>query len=92
MPEPLSMSVATSDPDGLPDVRTVLLRDLDLRGPAFYTSTTSAKGEQLAANPGMAVALALSLGDPAAGPVTAVLGTDNRAGPRGALIVARPPR
>ena len=41
---------------------------------------------------GMAVALALSLGDPAAGPVTAVLGTDNRAGPRGALIVARPPR
>lgn len=57
VPEPLSMSVATSDPDGLPDVRTVLLRDLDLRGPAFYTSTTSAKGEQLAANPGLAVAL-----------------------------------
>ncbi|MGD8200275.1 pyridoxamine 5'-phosphate oxidase [Ornithinimicrobium sp. W1679] len=57
VPEPLAMSVATSDPDGLPDVRTVLLRDLDRRGPAFYTCTSSAKGEQLAANPGMAVAL-----------------------------------
>lgn len=41
---------------------------------------------------GMAVALALSLADPAAGPVTAVLGTGNHAGPRGALIIARPPR
>lgn len=57
VPEPLAMSVATADPGGLPDVRTVLLRDLDLRGPAFYTHTTSAKGEQLAANPGMALAL-----------------------------------
>ena len=36
-------------------------------------------------------ALALSLADPAAGPVTAVLGTGNHAGPRGALIIARPP-
>lgn len=55
--EPMAMSVATVDADGMPDVRTVLLRSLDPRGPAFYTSTRSTKGEQLAANPGVAASL-----------------------------------
>lgn len=57
VPEPMAMSVATVDADGLPDVRTVLLRSLDRRGPAFFTSTRSAKGEQLRHNPGMAASL-----------------------------------
>lgn len=54
VPEPMAMSVATVDGDGLPDVRTVLMRDLDARGPAFFTNTRSIKGTQLAANPGAA--------------------------------------
>lgn len=57
VPEPLAMSVATVDADGVPDVRTVLLRSLDRRGPAFFTSTRSTKGEQLAGNPGVAASL-----------------------------------
>jgi pyridoxamine 5'-phosphate oxidase len=56
-PEPTAMSVATVDADGVPDVRTVLLRSLDRRGPAFFTSTLSTKGRQLAANPGVAASL-----------------------------------
>lgn len=56
-PEPTAMSVATVDADGVPDVRTVLMRGLDDRGPAFFTSTRSTKGRQLAANPGVAASL-----------------------------------
>lgn len=56
-PEPMAMSVATVDEDGLPDVRTVLLRSLDERGPGFFTSTLSTKGQQLRANPGVAASL-----------------------------------
>ena len=55
--EPMAMSVATVDVDGLPDVRTVLLRAFDARGPAFFTGTRSAKGRQLAHNPGCAASL-----------------------------------
>ncbi len=57
VPEPTAMSVATVDRDGLPDVRTVLLRSLDRRGPAFFTSTRSAKGRQLRDNAGLAASL-----------------------------------
>lgn len=57
VPEPTALSVATVDADGVPDVRTVLMRDLDARGPAFFTNTGSAKGQQVAANPAMAAAL-----------------------------------
>lgn len=57
VPEPTAMAVATVDADGCPDVRTVLMRDLDPRGPAFYTSTDSAKGRQLRTNPAVAAAL-----------------------------------
>ena len=56
-PEPMAMSVATVDEDGLPDVRTVLLRSFDARGPGFFTSTLSTKGRQLAAHPGAAASL-----------------------------------
>lgn len=55
--EPLAMSVATVDAEGVPNVRTVLMRFLDERGPGFVTALTSAKGREIAANPVMAVAL-----------------------------------
>jgi pyridoxamine 5'-phosphate oxidase len=46
-----AMAVATVDEDGLPDVRMVLLKDVDPAGFVFYTNLESAKGRQLAANP-----------------------------------------
>jgi pyridoxamine 5'-phosphate oxidase len=52
---PDGMSLATVDPDGLPDVRTVLLKGLDERGFVFYTNFNSAKGRQLAAHPQAAI-------------------------------------
>ncbi|MER5551012.1 pyridoxal 5'-phosphate synthase [Streptomyces sp. NPDC002793] len=49
--EPHTMSLATADADGVPDVRTLMLHDADERGWHFATHTTSAKGRQLAARP-----------------------------------------
>ncbi|MFC4337237.1 pyridoxamine 5'-phosphate oxidase [Salininema proteolyticum] len=49
--DPNAMSLATCDADGMPDVRTVLLKEASPRGFVFYTNTESAKGEELAANP-----------------------------------------
>ena len=49
--DPNAMSLATVDPDGMPDVRTVLLKGVDERGFVFYTNTESNKGRELAANP-----------------------------------------
>ncbi|MEU5659383.1 pyridoxal 5'-phosphate synthase [Streptomyces sp. NPDC047737] len=49
--EPHTMTLATVDPEGLPDVRTLMLHDADGRGWHFATHATSAKGRQLAARP-----------------------------------------
>jgi pyridoxamine 5'-phosphate oxidase len=49
--DPTAMSLATVDLDGMPDVRTVLLKGVDERGFVFYTNTESNKGRELAANP-----------------------------------------
>ena len=49
--DPNAMALATVDDDGLPDVRMVLLKDVDAEGFVFYTNLTSAKGRELAANP-----------------------------------------
>jgi pyridoxamine 5'-phosphate oxidase len=49
VPEPLALSVATVDADGLPNVRTVLMRFFDERGPGFVTNTESTKGVEIAA-------------------------------------------
>ncbi|OHB27600.1 MAG: pyridoxamine 5'-phosphate oxidase [Phenylobacterium sp. RIFCSPHIGHO2_01_FULL_69_31] len=46
-----AMALATADADGLPDVRMVLLKDVDPGGFVFYTNLESAKGQELAANP-----------------------------------------
>jgi len=48
--DPNAMALGTADADGLPDVRMVLLKDVDARGFTFYTNTESAKGLQLDAN------------------------------------------
>ncbi|MED5548829.1 MAG: pyridoxamine 5'-phosphate oxidase [Pseudomonadota bacterium] len=45
-----AMALATADADGLPDVRMVLLKDVDQDGFVFYTNLESAKGQQLAVN------------------------------------------
>lgn len=45
--DPHAMALASVDPDGLPDVRMVLLKGIDKRGFVFYTNSESAKGAQL---------------------------------------------
>jgi pyridoxamine 5'-phosphate oxidase len=49
--DPNAMALATTGADGLPDVRMVLLKDVDADGFVFYTNTESAKGRELAENP-----------------------------------------
>lgn len=49
--EPLAATLATVDADGLPDARTLILKDVDERGWAFASSRSSRKGAQLAAHP-----------------------------------------
>lgn len=48
--DPNAMALATVDPDGLPDVRMVLMKGVDPSGFVFYTNSESAKGGELAAN------------------------------------------
>lgn len=57
VPEPLALSVATTDSGGRPNVRTVLMRFFDERGPGFVTSTQSTKGREIAATGGIAASL-----------------------------------
>ncbi|MCC2111894.1 MAG: pyridoxamine 5'-phosphate oxidase [Hyphomicrobiales bacterium] len=47
--DPNAMALATVDPDGLPNVRMVLLKGVDAGGFVFYTNLESAKGAELAA-------------------------------------------
>jgi pyridoxamine 5'-phosphate oxidase len=49
--DPNAMSLATVDAGGMPNVRMVLLKDLDRRGFTFYTNLESAKGVELLAVP-----------------------------------------
>ena len=51
LPEPNAMVLATSDADGVPSVRTVLLKNADERGFTFFTNYGSRKGRALADNP-----------------------------------------
>jgi pyridoxamine 5'-phosphate oxidase len=48
---PDAMTLATVDPDGLPNARMVLLKGFDERGFVFYTNADSAKGLELTAAP-----------------------------------------
>jgi pyridoxamine 5'-phosphate oxidase len=49
--EPHVMTLSTVDPQGRPDARVVILRDVSDEGWQFTASATGAKGAQLAANP-----------------------------------------
>ncbi len=50
-PEPTAMALATSDTDGSPTVRMVLLKHADDHGFVFYTNLESPKAADLATNP-----------------------------------------
>ncbi|EKF41362.1 pyridoxamine 5'-phosphate oxidase [Nitratireductor indicus] len=45
--DPNAVAVATVDPDGMPNVRMVLLKGFDERGFVFYTNFESAKGQEI---------------------------------------------
>jgi pyridoxamine 5'-phosphate oxidase len=49
--DPNAVALATVDPDGLPNVRMVLLKGFDPHGFVFYTNYESAKGRELLATP-----------------------------------------
>ena len=53
--EPNAMVVATASPDGRPSVRTVLLRGVSADGFLFFTNYGSRKGQEIAANPSVAL-------------------------------------
>jgi pyridoxamine 5'-phosphate oxidase len=46
-PEPNAMALATSDADGTPNCRMVLLKEADARGFVFFTDYRSVKGAEL---------------------------------------------
>ena len=48
---PEAMALATSDPDGRPSVRMVLLKSFGEDGFVFYTNSNSKKGKQLSKTP-----------------------------------------
>ena len=50
-PLPEAMTLATATADGIPSARMVLLKQVDQRGFAFFTSYASAKGRVLERNP-----------------------------------------
>ncbi len=52
---PEAMSLATATPEGAPSTRLVLLKDFDRRGFVFYTNAESRKGDEIAANPRVAL-------------------------------------
>lgn len=55
--DPTAMQLATADGKGLPNVRTVLLKEVEANGLVFYTNFESAKGEELERNPQAAIVL-----------------------------------
>lgn len=54
---PEAMQLATATPDGMPSVRTVLLKDFGPEGLVFYTNLKSRKARELDANPRCAFVL-----------------------------------
>jgi pyridoxamine 5'-phosphate oxidase len=53
--DPNAMILATCTPDGTPSARAVLLKALDPRGFTFFTNYDSRKGNEMAANPRVAL-------------------------------------
>ncbi|MGC5004508.1 pyridoxal 5'-phosphate synthase [Streptomyces sp. NBC_00353] len=80
--EPHTMTLATVDAEGHPDLRTLMLHDADDRGWHFATHATSAKGRQLAAHPHAALGFywpAQGRQVRVRGPVTACTPAESRA-------------
>ena len=48
--DPTAMALSTVDPQGMPNLRMVLMKDFDERGFVFYTNRQSAKGCELDAS------------------------------------------
>lgn len=76
--EPHTMSLATVDGEGRPDVRTLMLHDADERGWHFASHATSAKGVQLAGQ----AAAALGFYWPAVGRQVRIRGRVGACGPQ----------
>ncbi len=55
--DPNAMALATVDPDGMPNVRVVLLKEIAEDGFIFYTNYESAKGRELAETPKAALVM-----------------------------------
>lgn len=55
--DPNAIALATADSAGLPNVRMVLLKEIEANAFVFYTNYESAKGQELAANPQAAFVL-----------------------------------
>lgn len=53
--EPQTATLATVDAHGVPDARTLILKDANARGWAFASTRSSRKGDQLAASPAAAL-------------------------------------
>src|SRR5690242_5762091 len=53
--DPNAMALATAGPDGMPNVRMVLLKGVDANGFVFYSNSGSVKGAEIAANPKAAI-------------------------------------
>ncbi len=51
IPEPNAMSIATATPNGMPSMRTVLLKYYDESGYVFFTNYKSRKAQEIEANP-----------------------------------------
>lgn len=48
--DPNAIALATADSSGMPNVRMVLLKDIESAGFVFYTNYSSAKGQELSQN------------------------------------------
>lgn len=57
VPNPNAMTLCTVDAQGGPHARIVLLKQFDAHGAVFFTNRDSDKGEQLRANPAVALVL-----------------------------------
>ena len=53
--EPTAMCLSSIDENNLPSSRMVLLKNFDARGFCFYTNLTSRKGQNIIANPNVAL-------------------------------------
>ncbi|MCX4550236.1 pyridoxal 5'-phosphate synthase [Streptomyces sp. NBC_01500] len=81
-PEPHTMTLATVDAEGCPDVRTLMLHGADERGWHFASHSGSAKGRQLAERPAAALGFywaAQARQVRVRGPVTAVPSAEGQA-------------